>query len=85
MQEFVEQKDLIVGQMRYFARHLGSADQRDQEADIVDIQVCCDANIFKFLIECCTELHEFGRISSQSAEQLQGKLLFPVLVSSVFL
>ena len=64
---FIEKKDLIVGQMRSFAQHIGRATSErkvdDTDKDIVDIQISCDAKIFQFLIDCCTELHKDGKIS----------------------
>lgn len=75
---FIQKKDLIVSQMRYFARHLGKAanEKKSKERstandesckDIIDIQVSCDAEIFKFLLDCCTELHAKGKISEASS------------------
>ena len=75
--------------MRYFAKQLsGDAFKlhREEPSDIVDIQISCDAKIFSFLLDCCTEVHETGRIGDDLLTQLkQPQLLFPVLVSSVFL
>ena len=75
---FIQKKDLIVTQMKYFARHLGKAanERKSKERnatndesskDIIDIQVSCDAEIFKFLLDCCTELHAKGKISETSS------------------
>ena len=85
---------MIVSQIKYFSKHLSGVKQSSESGDandIIDIQVCCDANIFKFLLDFCTELNEKGKIGSKSAYtssssvKLTTSLLFPVLVSSVFL
>ena len=47
--------------------------------------MCCDANIFKFLLDYCTELHQTGKVREAKLNKLENKLLVPVLVSSVFL
>ena len=53
--------------------------------------MCCDAVIFKFLLDYCLELNEKGKAANKNtpavptSAKLTISLLFPVLVSSVFL
>ena len=80
--------------MKYFSKHLSGVKESNESGDandIIDIQVCCDAVIFKFLLDYCTELNEKGKTANKGAPgaqisaKLTKSLLFPVLVSSVFL
>ena len=80
--------------MKYFSKHLSGVKESKESgdaSDIIDIQVCCDAVIFKFLLDYCTELYEKGKAtlkgapSAPTSAKLTNSLLFPVLVSSVFL
>ena len=80
--------------MKYFSKHLSGVKESNESGDandIIDIQVCCDAVIFKFLLDYCIELNEKGKATNKNASgastsaKLTISQLFPVLVSSVFL
>ena len=57
VETFIAKKNVIISKMKYFSKSLAEQKEKSDSNDIVDIQVCCDAKIFKFVLDYCTELH----------------------------
>ena len=84
VETFVAEKKIILEQMKYFQKHIRNDSGQNE---IIDIQVQCDAQIFKFLLDYCTELKERGYVDVLRSPHLHltPRKLFPILVSSDFL
>lgn len=92
----MEEKSLIISQMKYFSKHLGGLNKQQEgdTNDIIDIQVSCDSVIFQFLLDYCKEIDKRKNVGGSGATgkdqppvqaKLTIRLLFPVFVSSEFL
>ena len=81
---FVAKRKIILQQMKYFQQHIKNDSDQNE---IIDIQVQCDAKIFKFILDYCIEITQAAYIdmSKFPSLRLTPRNLFPILVSSDFL